>query len=71
MTSTRHKLNLNTFNCCIPGIFFKCAAGVTWAEHVVCRFAIKSSFEDKCMYYNVSTDGNCDCMDAQIALVEN
>ena len=70
MASTRQNLNLNTINCCIPGLLFKCGAGVTWAEHRACRFAIKSNFADKCVYYNLSTDGNCDCMDAQIALVE-
>ncbi len=65
MTSTRHQLNLKSINCCIPGLLSKCGAGVTWAEHRVCRFAIKSSFADKCMYYNESTDGHCDCLDAQ------
>ena len=71
MASTRHKLKLQSINCCIPGLLFKCAAGVTWAEHRVCRFAQKSRIADICMYYNVTKDGNCDCMDAQIALVED
>jgi hypothetical protein len=71
MTSTRHKLNWQSINCCIPGIFFKCAAGVSWTEHRVCRFAVKSSFADRCMHYNVSADGLCDCLDAQTALVKN
>jgi hypothetical protein len=71
MTSTGHGLNLQSVNCCIPGLLFKCAAGVTWAEHSVCRFSKNSSFSDRCLYYNEATDGNCDCMDAQIALVEN
>jgi len=74
MTSTRHKLNLNTINCCIPGLLSKCGAGVTWAEQSDCRFAIKSSFADKCMYYNEPTDRHCDCLDAQteaMAFVED
>jgi hypothetical protein len=71
MISTGHRLNLNTINCCIPGLLFKCGAGVNWSEHEICRFAVKSSLEDKCIYYNVSKEGICGCMDAQIALVEN
>ncbi len=59
------KLNLKPANYCIPGILSKCGAGTTWAGHRHCRFSIKSDFSNKCMYYNRSMDGHCDCMDAQ------
>jgi hypothetical protein len=64
-TSTRHQLNLRPINYCIPGLFSKCGAGATWEEHRLCRFAIKLSFSSKCIYYNESMDGHCDCLDAQ------
>ena len=74
MTSTRHKLNLQSINFCIPGLLSKCSAGVTWKEHRVCRFAIKSRFADRCMYYSESIDGHCGCLAAQkeaMTLVED
>ena len=74
MTSTRHKLNLQSLNCCIHGLLSKCSAGETWREHRVCKYAIKSGFAVRCMHYNVSTDGHCDCLAAQteaMAIVEN
>ena len=74
MTSTRHKQNLQFINCCIPGLLSKCAAGLTWAEHSVCEYAIKSSFVDRCMYFNESIDGHCGCLPAQtdaMTLAEN
>ena len=65
MTSTRHQLNLKPINYCRPGLLSKCGAGTTWVEQGACRFAIKSKFANKCMYYNESLDGHCDCLDAQ------
>ncbi len=65
MTPLRPKLNLKPNNCCIPGILSKCGAGTSWAEHGFCEFAIKSGFANKCMYYNESMDGHCDCLEAQ------
>ena len=65
MTSTHHELNLQSINCCIPGLLSKCSAGVTWAEHIACDYARKSSFVERCMYFNKSIDGHCDCLAAQ------
>ena len=65
MTSTRHKLNLNSINYCMSGLLSKCSAGATWTEHKVCAFAIKSSFADRCMFYVESMDGHCSCPAAQ------
>ena len=65
MASTGPKLNLLSINCCIPGLLSKCAAGVTWTEHRVCKFAIKTSFADRCMYYVESMHGHCSCPAAQ------
>ena len=70
MTSTRLNLNLKSINCCITGIISKCSAGVTWAEHKVCMYAIKASYADRCMYYNAALEGHCDCLDAQKAPVK-
>jgi hypothetical protein len=74
MTSTRHQINLEPINYCVPGLLSKCGAGKAWAEHKFCRFAIKSSFSNKCMHYIHSMDGHCDCLDAQkdaITIVEH
>ena len=65
MTSTQQKINLKPINYCVPGLLSKCGAGITWAEHRLCRFAVKSSFANKCMYYNQSMYGHCDSLDAQ------
>jgi hypothetical protein len=65
MTATRHPLNLRPVNYCKTGLLSKCGAGSKWEDQRVCRFAIKSSFSPKCMYYNESMDGHCDCLDAQ------
>jgi hypothetical protein len=65
MASTQHQHNLKPMNFCIPGMFSKCGAGRTWPEHRHCRFAIKSSIANKCMYYNEFMDGHCDNVDAQ------
>ena len=74
MTSTRHELNMQSINCCIPGLLSKCSAGVNWVEHRVCKYAIKSSFSDRCMYYYEPTDSHCGCLAAQtdaMALLED
>ena len=63
--AVQNQLNLKSVNHCIPGILSKCGAGTTWAEHRLCSFAVKSDFANKCMYYNQSMDGHCDCIDAQ------
>jgi hypothetical protein len=65
MTSNRRQLNLIPLNYCVPGLFSKCGAGTTWGEQRACMFAIKSNLANKCMYYNESMDGHCDCLDAQ------
>ncbi|UCD78927.1 MAG: hypothetical protein JSW26_26585 [Desulfobacterales bacterium] len=65
MTSTRYQLNMKPVNYCVPGMLSKCGAGKTWLEHRLCRFAIKSDFVNKCMYYNGFMDEHCDCLDAQ------
>jgi hypothetical protein len=64
-SSIRHQPNLKPCNFCVPGILSKCGAGTTWAEQRLCRFAVKSDFANRCMYYIPSMDGHCDCMDAQ------
>ena len=58
-------LNLKPANFCIPGILSKCGAGTTWVQQRHCSFAEKSDFANKCMYYNPSMEGHCDCMEAQ------
>jgi hypothetical protein len=65
MTTTRNKTNLKPINYCVPGLLSKCGAGTTWAEHKLCRFAVKSTFSNKCMHYIQAMDGHCDCLDAQ------
>jgi hypothetical protein len=68
--AVQNQLNLKSVNHCIPGILSKCGAGTTWTEQRLCSFAVKSDFANKCMYYNQSMDGHCDCIDAQKDAVE-
>jgi hypothetical protein len=65
MTSTQQQNNYKPINYCVPGLLSKCGAGTTWAEQRLCMFAIKSSFANKCMYYNHTMNGHCDSLDAQ------
>ena len=63
--SGESRQNLKSINYCIPGILSKCSAGISWAEQKVCKFAVKSDYANKCMYFIESIDGHCDCPDAQ------
>ena len=63
--SAESRRNLKSANFCIPGILSKCSAGISWAEQNVCKFAVKSDYANKCMYFIESIDGHCDCPDAQ------
>lgn len=63
--AVQNQLNLRSVNLCIPGLLSKCGAGTTWAEQRFCSFAVKSDSAYKCMYFNQSIDGHCDCIDAQ------
>jgi len=64
-SSIRHQPNLKIVNFCVPGILSKCAAGKTWADHRLCRFAVKAEFSNKCIHYVEEIEGHCDCIDAQ------
>ena len=63
--SVESRQNLKSINYCIPGILSKCSAGISWKEHRVCKFAVKSDYANKCMYFIKSRDGHCDCPEAQ------
>jgi hypothetical protein len=68
--AVQNQLNLILVNHCMPGILSKCGAGTKWAEQRFCKFAVKSDFANKCMFYNSAIDGHCDCMDAQADAVK-
>ena len=63
--SGKYRQNRRDVNFCIPGILSKCSAGITWTEQKICKFAVKSDYANKCMYFIESIDGHCDCPDAQ------
>lgn len=65
LSPQKNRQKLRTANFCIPGILSKCSAGITWTEHRYCKFAIKSEYSNKCMYFIESIDGHCDSLDAQ------
>lgn len=51
-------------NYCSPNrLFSKCTAGKKWNDHKKCRFSIKATHADRCMYFNSDTD-HCDNLDA-------
>ena len=57
---------LESVNFCIPGTMSRCGAGKSWAQQKKCKFAIKSTVSDRCMYYMESIYGHCDCLEAQM-----
>ena len=59
---------LVSVNYCIPGTMSRCSAGLIWNEQKKCKYAIKSSFSDRCMHYIESMYGHCDSVDAQRGL---
>jgi hypothetical protein len=65
LISAKSQQNLERVNYCIPGILSMCSAGTSWNEQSVCKYAIKSDFANKCMFFIESMDSHCDCMDAQ------
>jgi hypothetical protein len=62
----RENTNSKSVNYCTPGIMSRCGAGDTWLRQKRCKFAIKSSVSDRCMYYMESIYGHCDCLEAQL-----
>ena len=65
ISDAKAQQHLEKANYCISGILSKCSAGTSWDEQKSCKYAIKSDFASKCMYFIESIDGHCDCMDAQ------
>ena len=65
----RQCAELVSVNYCIPGTMSRCSAGLIWNEQKKCKYAIKSSFSDRCMHYIESLYGHCDSVDAQRGLV--
>ena len=49
--SAESRQHLKTVNYCIPGLLSKCSAGISWTEHRVCKFAVKSDYANKCMFF--------------------
>ena len=54
-------------NYCKPGIVATCNAGCNWDHHKSCRFAVKSTYFDRCQHYIEERGDHCDCMEAQVA----
>ena len=52
-------------NYCVSGMLSRCSAGSEWKRQKKCRFYVKSTFRDRCMYFSETLDGHCDCVDAQ------
>ncbi len=65
LISAENQLKFEKANYCIPGILSKCSAGELWDDQMLCKYASKSDFAHKCMYFIESLDGHCDCYDAQ------
>jgi hypothetical protein len=65
MTAIRYHFNLKAINFCITGLPSTCGAGGTWHDQRACRFFLRSSHQEECLYYNKVTDGHCGCLDAQ------
>ena len=59
---------LASVNYCVPGVMSRCSAGLIWQEQKKCKYAIKSSVNDRCMHYIESINGHCDSVYAQRGL---
>ena len=64
-TRRRRCSKLVSVNYCIPGTMSSCSAGATWQEQSKCKFAKKSTINNRCMHYIASINGHCDCVEAQ------
>ena len=58
-------LRLVRENYCVPGVMSRCSAGVVWNDQKRCKFADKSTVQNRCMYYIEAIGGHCDCVEAQ------
>ena len=58
-------LRLVRTNYCVPGVMSRCSAGEIWHDQKRCKFADKSTVQNRCMYYIETIGGHCDCVDAQ------
>lgn len=58
-------LKLVRTNFCVPGVMSRCSAGVVWDDQKKCKFAVKSTVHNRCMYFVEAIGGHCDCVEAQ------
>ncbi|MBW2436731.1 MAG: hypothetical protein PVH74_11990 [Desulfobacterales bacterium] len=58
-------LHLVRTNYCVSGVMSRCSAGLVWNDQKRCKYAVKSTVRDGCMYYIEAIGGHCDCAEAQ------
>lgn len=58
-------LRLVRTNYCVAGAMSRCSAGPFWNAQKRCKYAVKSTVRDRCMYYIEAIGGHCDCVEAQ------
>lgn len=60
--------DLRSANLCAPGMMSLCTVGGHWKDQQMCKFYIKASISNRCMYYRESLGSHCDCVAAQIEI---
>jgi hypothetical protein len=60
-----YEIRLQCVNYCVAGLMSRCSAGTVWDDQNRCKFAEKSTINNRCMYYIEVIGGHCDCEEAQ------
>ena len=61
-------LRLVRTNYCVPGVMSRCSAGLVWNDQKKCKYAVKSTVRNRCMYFIEAIGGHCDSVEAQLVL---
>ncbi len=59
------EIRLIRANFCVPGVMSRCSAGTVWHDQKRCKYAVKSTVHNRCMYFIEAIGGHCDCVEAQ------
>lgn len=63
--------DLKYTNLCAPGLMSLCTGGNHWKDQQLCKYYMKASVANRCMYYRESLGSHCDCVAAQIEIRKN
>ena len=59
------EVRLDCANFCVAGLMSRCSAGTVWSDQKICKYAEKSTVNNRCMHFIEAIGGHCDCAAAQ------